>query len=248
MPAYTTEAIVLRTYDIAENDRLLSVFTRDFGKIRGTAMGCKRVKEGNLAWQDIGAYISIHFYEREGSELARFTRWQLLDHFQKKPKLSNLLHHMYLIELLSEFSSERNPSPDIFRLALAVLRPLGLDAPPILLTRYFEYWLLRLEGLWPGMSRCASCSHALFRQQGAFSPQSLRIYCRNCAPPKSLLLECQDFEWLDTFTKRAPQDLPFGKTCLPTMAKMESIIQTLIQRHLEHDLKSYSIIKELVAA
>ncbi len=248
MLAHSTEAIVLRTYDIAENDRILSVFTRDFGKIRGIALGCKRVKEGNLGWQDTGAHISVHVYEREGLELARFSRWQLLEHFQKSPKLPNLLNHMYVIELLCEFSSERLPNPGVFRLALAVLRSLSDSPRPSVQARYFEFWLLRLEGFWPGMSSCPSCNRPFSQRLGAFSPQSLRLYCRGCAPQGALPLSPRDFDLLETFSRLAPRDLFAAAMENSSLSKLETMAQTLILRHLEHDLKSYSLVKELAVA
>jgi DNA repair protein RecO (recombination protein O) len=143
MPSHTTEAIVLRGHDIAENDRILSLFTSDLGKIRGTALGCNRIKQGNMAWQDLGSLISLHVYERDGSELARFSKWRLIEHFQKEPKLAGLLHHMYMVDLLNEFTTEHNPNPGVFRLAVGVLRTLEKHPLPVLLTRYFEYWILR---------------------------------------------------------------------------------------------------------
>lgn len=248
MPSQSTEAIVLRAYDIAENDRIFSVFTRDFGKIRGTAPGCKRIKAGNLGWQDIGSLISLHIREREGSDLARFSLWRLLDYYPKEPIWANLLHHMYVIDLLNEFTTEHNPQPGVFRLAVSILHSLSDHPVPVLLSRYFEYWLLRLEGIWPGHQRCAACSSSLPTQSAAFSSTSMRFYCRACCPSSSLLLEPNDFLSFQYFSRFSPQDIDPEVISSTTLNKMEMISQVVIHRHLEHGLKSYRLLKELIAA
>jgi DNA repair protein RecO (recombination protein O) len=248
MPSLSTEAIVLRAYDVAENDRIFSVFTRDFGKIRGMALGCKRIKAGNMGWQDIGSLISIHIYEREGSELARFSHWRLIEHYQQEPKWENLLYHMYIVDLLNEFTMEHNPHPGVFRLAVSVLHSLSGPCFPSLLTRYFEYWILRLEGIWPGHHRCTSCSSPLQTHSTSFSPQSMRFYCLTCSPSGSLPLGPDDFYSLHCFSRLSPHEIRSGMISPSTLNKLESISQFLIQRHLEHCVKSYRLLKELIAA
>lgn len=248
MPSLTTEAIVLRAYDIAENDRIFSVFTRDLGKIRGTAPGCKRIKAGNMGWQDVGSLISLHITEREGSDLARFSLWRLLDYYPKEPKWTNLLHHMYVIDLINEFTTEHNPHPGVFRLATSVLHSLSRHPVPVLLSRYFEFWLLRLEGIWPGHRQCASCSAALGSQPYVFSSNHTRFYCLSCCPSASLLLEPIDYQSFQLFSRLSPQDIEPEVVSPRTLNKMESIAQNVIHRHLEHSVKSYRLLKELIAA
>jgi len=249
MPLQEGEAIVLRCYDLAEVDRIVILFTREFGKIRGVAPGAKRLKSGFMGSLDTGTHIRITFLEKEGQELVRIRQAQLLDHYAGSPDLPRLLHLIYMTELLEAFSTDRNPNPDLFRLSLACFQRVKEGGTPGKLARYFEYWILRLEGIWPGLRCCGVCDTPLRSEAGCvFSRTAGCFTCRNCRADEGLALDSSDLRVLQEFSKLPPAQLPMSQEAGVSLGKLETVCQSLIRRHLEFDIKSYRVLKELTAA
>ena len=60
-----------------------------------------------------------------------------------------LTHAAYFAELLNEWAQEADADERLYRLGASMLEALGAGAPAEPLARYFEYWLLRLQGVYP---------------------------------------------------------------------------------------------------
>jgi DNA repair protein RecO (recombination protein O) len=248
MPLHEGEAIVLRCFDLAEVDRIAVVFTREFGKIRGVAPGAKRFKSNFMGSLDTGTHIQVQFLEKEGMELVRFRRAQVISHFAGLSDLFRLLHLIYLTELLDAFSTDRNPNQDLFRLSLAAFQELNAGADPVQLARYFEYWILRLEGIWPGLRICGICESPLGNSAVCFSRITGCFTCGHCRQEEGILFDSADIAVLQGFAKLPPSQLPAAGFNSASLGKLEMVVQSLIRRHLEFDLKSYRMLKELTAA
>jgi DNA repair protein RecO (recombination protein O) len=248
MPLQDGEAIVLRCFDLAEVDRIAVLFTREFGKIRGVAPGSKRLKSGFMGSLDTGTHIRVKFLEKEGLELVRFRQAQVLDHYAAHSDLPRLLHLIYMTELLDAFSTDRNSNPDLFRLSLACFQGLKAGGIPGKLARYFEYWILRLEGIWPGIRRCGMCDAPLSNSEVVFSRNSGCFTCRDCRIDEGIAMDAADLGVLQEFAKLPPSQLLPAGDQIPSLGKLEVIAQTIMRRHLEFDIKSYRVLKELTAA
>jgi DNA repair protein RecO (recombination protein O) len=248
MPLHEGEAIVLRCFDLAEVDRIAVVFTREFGKIRGVAPGAKRFKSNFMGSLDTGTHVHVQFLEKEGAELVRFKHAKVISHFAGRSDLFRLLHLIYLTELIDAFSTDRNAGPDLFRLSLAAFQELHAGADPVQLARYFEYWILRLEGIWPGFRFCGLCETPLGGNAACFSRGSGCFVCGGCRQEEGILFGSADIAVLQGFAKAPPSQLSVLGAGGATLSKLEMVSQSLIRRHLEFDIKSYRMLKELTAA
>ena len=70
MPVYTTDALILRTYKLAESDRIVVFLTRDRGKKRGVAKGARRARSGSAALEPLTC-AGVGYFERERRDLVR---------------------------------------------------------------------------------------------------------------------------------------------------------------------------------
>ncbi len=70
-------------------------------------------------------------------------------------------HTGYFAELIDEWAQESDPSETLFRLGCSVVDALGSGVAVEPLARYFEYWLLRLEGVYPALDRCPRCGRPM---------------------------------------------------------------------------------------
>src|SRR5215211_4110783 len=71
MPVYTSDALILRTYKLAEADQIVVFLTRDRGKKRGVAKGARRARSRFIGALEPMTRAGVAYYEREQRELVR---------------------------------------------------------------------------------------------------------------------------------------------------------------------------------
>jgi DNA repair protein RecO (recombination protein O) len=181
MPLRETEAIVLRTYRLGEADKIVSLFTRQAGRLRAVAAGSQRTKSRYGGTLESLSYIRLWLFERENRDLLRVNSAELLESFFDMQKDYRVhVAAQYIAEVCERLLPERELNERAFRLLLATLRGLKhsgeVDRPLV----YFNYWLLRLSGFLPDLDRCTGCGRALGDDPGYYGPGSEGLLCRIC--------------------------------------------------------------------
>jgi DNA repair protein RecO (recombination protein O) len=186
MPLRETEAIVLRTYRLGEADKIISLFSRQFGRIRAAATGAQRPKSRYGGLLEPLTYIRLWLFERENRDLFRVNSVELLESFfgmQRDYRMQ--LAAQYLSEAAERLLPEREVNERAFRLYLAVLRGLKTSSEidrPLL---YFDYWMLRLGGFLPPLGQCAVCGRPLAGQPIYYTQAAIGFTCVSCRRTES---------------------------------------------------------------
>src|SRR5918911_1580009 len=121
-----TEAIILRTYNLAEADKIVVCLTRDFGVVRAVARGAKRLKSRFGAGLEPFTIINLTYYEKEGRELVTLQQAEIIRSFFGLAKTTEAVTAMsYMSELVLEFAPPHEPNEKIFRMVRAVLEALS---------------------------------------------------------------------------------------------------------------------------
>src|SRR5262245_34744593 len=189
MPVYKSEALILRTYKLGEADRIVVFLTRDRGKKRGVAKGARRPRSRYLGALEPMTRAGVAYYEREQRELVRLNYVEpsrspmaaAHNGGEADSTLGALGHAGYFAELIDEWSPEAHADERLYRLGSSMVDALASGAPIERLARYFEYWLLRLQGVYPPITVCAGCGASL--QDGAVMPPREHVFvCRGCSP------------------------------------------------------------------
>lgn len=182
MPLMQSRAFVLRTYAVAEADRVCVLFSNEEGKVRAWARGARRPRSRYGAALDIGNEVDAGWFEREGRELVHLDRCELVTSalpLARDPVRAAALG--YLSRLVDTFAPDREADPKLYRLISACRNALLDGRPAELVVAYFEAWLLRLSGLYPRPGRCA-CGTG-FEEGGAVFFAAGPVYaCEECAP------------------------------------------------------------------
>ena len=155
MPLHTAEALVLRTYKLGEADRIVVFLTRDRGKKRGVAKGARRQRSPFAGALEPLTEVRVAYFESERRELvglnyAETVRSPLV--LSSPAASTHAGHYMlveYVAELLDEWAQDSDADDRLYRLGASMLDALTAGAPTEPLARYFEYWLLRLQGVYP---------------------------------------------------------------------------------------------------
>ena len=158
MPLFTADALVLRTYKLGEADRIVVFLTRDRGKKRGVAKGARRPRSKFTGALEPMTEVRVAYFEKERRELVGLNYAELVNSPLRLTACADaagngaadaLGYVGYFAELLDECAQEADADERLYRLGASMLEALAAGAPVEPLARYFEYWLLRLQGVYP---------------------------------------------------------------------------------------------------
>lgn len=243
---YRVEAIVIRRRDWGEADRLLTLFTREQGKIQAVAKGARKPtsrKAGHLELFTrsrllIARTRSIDIItQAETAEAYRPLRASL--------EASTLAH--YFAELLDRFTGEAQSDQDLFDLLSSGLSWLCEAEDLRLVARFYELRLLDLAGFRPELHRCPDCGDTLEPANGYFSPLEGGVLCPGCGAHRrdALTLSLKAFKVLRYGQTR---DWPHFRRLRLTQslhAEVERVLYRYLLFVLERSLKSVEFLRQL---
>jgi DNA repair protein RecO (recombination protein O) len=187
MPAEKSTAIVLRTVEFMETSLVLTLFTREFGKMGALAKGARRLKGPFESALDLLALCRIVFLRKSSEALDLVTEAKLLRRFRPAGRdLASLYAGYYVAELLNELTDEYDPHPERFDLADESLLALSAGEPVANRVLRFELVALRLLGHLPSLDRCVQCGTAVpMTGRVAFGQSDGGVLCARCRGGKA---------------------------------------------------------------
>jgi DNA repair protein RecO (recombination protein O) len=211
MPLHTTDALILRTYKLGESDRIVVFLTRDRGKKRGVAKNARQSRRRFGGALEPLTYGRVGYVERERRDLVR------LDYVEQLRSPLSAVHGealgyvSYFAELIDEWAQDADPNETLFRLGVSMTDAIAEGVPIEPLARYFEFWLLRLQGVYELDRRLSE--------------------------------EAQAF--LITARSSSPFALSRVEVSRGALRELETAHRALISMHLEKDLKSVRVLREM---
>lgn len=176
----TTEGIVIRVRPLGDDDRLITILTRDRGVVTAFAGGARRLKSALCAGTELLAHCRfVLFYNREKYTVDRAETETLF--FAIRQDIEKLSLASYLAQLCSELITEEDrPDPGFLRLMLNSLYMLEKDKRSVWQIKpLFELRLLSMSGYMPDLVECRSCG--LFEGESMFFlPGSGELICHSC--------------------------------------------------------------------
>jgi DNA repair protein RecO (recombination protein O) len=247
-----TPALVLRLVDYGESDRIVTLFTRDHGKLGALARGARKSRRrfgAALALFNVGEATLV---ERRGADLARFEAFALAHDFSGLAlDLARLTHASYAVELIRELTPPRHPDPAIFELGAGFLAALAVAAPGPELLRVFELRLLDAVGFAPAFDRCAACGGPELDQPGqVFDVRRGGVLCRACSAPGRGVVLPLPASARRAFVAAQRADLAgaAGLGCTPADREvMRDVALAVVQEHVAKPLRSLEFLQKLRA-
>src|SRR5947199_2903285 len=176
MPLHTTDALILRTYKLGESDRIVVFLTRDRGKKRGVAKNARQSRRrfgGALEPMTVGL---VGYMERERRDLVRLEYVEPRRSPMAAIDPDALAYASYFAELIDEWAQDNDANEPLFRLGASVVEAMagpGRHVPIDPLARYFEYWLLRLQGVYENDAQLSPEARAFLDAARSSSPFAL---------------------------------------------------------------------------
>lgn len=186
MSSEKATAIVIRSVEFSETSLVVTLFTREFGKIGALAKGGRRLKGPFESALDLLAVCRIVFLHKSSDALDLLTEAKLLRRFRVAGReLAGLYAGYYVAELLDELTDEDDPHPELFDLADETLAALTAGEPVARWVVRFELGALRLLGHLPLLDQCVECGAAV-KPAGrvAFGQLDGGVLCPKCRAGK----------------------------------------------------------------
>ncbi|MFA6423354.1 MAG: DNA repair protein RecO [Patescibacteria group bacterium] len=172
MKSYKINCIILKRKNFMEADRLVTVFTRDLGKLKLLAKGSRKPlsKMGGI----LQTFNLVHLLVHRGRTFDIITGGNLIEAFKPK-NLEDVSEIFTIAELIDKFIAEEDPHPEVYDL----VKELYDFEPNEVLLNYFKFKLLDLVGLGPELGNCVNCSNKLEQDGNGFSPMQ-GVLCPKC--------------------------------------------------------------------
>jgi DNA repair protein RecO (recombination protein O) len=232
-----TEALVLRTYNLAEADKIVVSLTHANGLVRAVAQGCRRLKNRFGAALEPFTILQITYYQKENQDLVSLRQAEILkSHFYLSSNAETLAGLSYMADLVIEFSPPYQTNEKLFRMVKACLEAVAASPGDLqTVLRYFEIWLLKLEGFLPDIRRCAECHLSFEENRIAFVGSDLALRCRSCGQGMGTALSERLHQQLRATQKLAPCVFAEQSREVPakTFRELAELTHSLLGRVLE---------------
>lgn len=240
-PPIASDALVLRTYKLGETSKVVVLLTRERGKVRVVARGARSARSRYQSSLEPLSEVRVTLYGRQGAELLRLGQCELVrSAFRTGGRLEDSLALQYLAELLDAFAQEGEAEDAVYRLAIAVVHAAQAGVSSAVLSRYVEAWLLKLHGIYPPLDRCASCAGALPEGDLAYHRPARGFVCQACRPASGPAIPAESRAFLERALRTAPSSMTG-----PAPPALADFHQALIEQHLERELRSYRVLRDV---
>ncbi len=240
MPLVETESLVIKSYNLAEADRIVVLLTRDHGMIRGVAKGAKRLKSKFGSGLEPFSIVTVEYFEKETSELVAIQKVDLIQsNFAAASNPDFLQKFSYLGDILITFSPPHDPNETLYRMAKACVETAASDPTSLAsIGVYFELWLLRLSGFLPDWNKCDRCGHVFVEGEGTGLQTDLHLRCIDCWRTSSGRMLDADGRGVAAAARRlSPTDFAkFTQGKHETLRTLSAIMKQLISQSIGREV------------
>ncbi|HSD18614.1 MAG TPA: DNA repair protein RecO [Anaeromyxobacter sp.] len=177
-------ALVLRAVDYGESDRVVTLLTRERGKVSAFARGARASRRRFGGALEPFTLVAAEARERGGSDMLGLDSVSVLRaHGAIRGDLARIACAGYAVELARELVRDHEPHAELLALLVDYLGALDAGPARPAALRAFELGALRAAGLMPRLDACASCGKPLEAEgRVRFDPGQGGTLCARCAP------------------------------------------------------------------
>lgn len=253
MENFVTDAINLKSYNLSESDKIIVMYSKDKGLIKGVAKGVKKTKSKLGARMDM--LVANKLMLHKGRNLDTICQAEALNTFRKtRENMDKIFYSMYVSEIVSNFGVEDDPcSADIYNLLYKVLEKISDASSKIeilLSVIKFQLQMMQISGFAIELNRCLVCGCVVGESNMYFSQKHGGILCANCNSEyhvnsvmhyklRDFLVSLADSS-LDS--KSMYEDFANEKICIVSF----ELLKNYISSHSPKKFKSVSILQDVV--
>lgn len=243
---FRTEAIVIKRHNFGEADRLLTLFSREYGKIRAIAKGARKPQSRKTGHVEL--FMRSKFLLARGKDLHIITQAEMIEgYLPLHDDLVRATYAAYAVELLDRLTAEEDPHKDIYLLLAQALGWFAFTEDMLLAARYYELRLLALTGFQPQLFSCVSCGEPISEQDQFFSADLGGLLCPGCqkADLRSHPISSAAVKVLRYLQTRPWSTVKSLRLKRPLHTELEAVMHYYLTYILERNLKSVDFLHRL---
>ena len=248
MGVYNAEAIVIRTRDFDDADKILTLLTREEGKVTAIAKGARRPRGRFAAGAQIFTQIKASLYH--GRNMDTLSQVDIVESFRHlREDLERMAYGSYVCELMDEMVKEKQRYESTYLLLLTTLHLLNepsLEPEPH--RRAYELKLLSMMGFRPSLEACVVCSAPLpASPQVRFAPALGGVLCPTC-PSEGEVIHRMARGTLETMKRLLDGDIRRAgvvRIAGDMAAEMDRVLGDYISHRTERKLKTKEFLDSL---
>ncbi len=251
MNNFVTDAINLKSYNLSESDKIIVMYSKDKGLIKGVAKGIKKPKSKLGARMDSLIANKLMIYK--GKNLDTICQAEALNTFKNTRKdMDKLFYSTYVSEIVSNFGIEDDPSSEeiyeLFYKALDRISNSQLKKDVLIAVIKFQLKMMLISGFGLELDTCLCCREQILNEEMYLSTQMGGIICKDCNETFGVKLKLHykmrdflqamlqfDFTYVSDYDKKATE-----KVCVVCF----DMLNNYIQSHSNKKIKSMDIIKK----
>jgi DNA repair protein RecO (recombination protein O) len=177
---YKTEGIVLKSMEYEEADKIVTIYTKDYGKITAIAKGVRKTKSKFGSSLEILTHSNFLIYKGRNIDIVSQT--EILESFFSTSKeVIKFAFAVNCVEVVNRLTEEREINIGLFNLLKEVLHYLKESNDPKLLTLSFKWQTISILGYRPSLDHCCRCNKSIEDQKEMyFSIKEGGLVCNNC--------------------------------------------------------------------
>lgn len=250
MPLKKTAAIILKSQKLGETSKILTFYTRAFGKIKTVAKGARSSKSRFGGSLEPLNYVSLVFYEKENRDLQTLSQADIIEPFLKiRTDLEKTTLALACCELLDRIEVGVAPSPPLFKLLLQTLRGMNQGVgQPADFFRAYQVQLFEIMGIQPNLSQCLKCG---LEKHGkvSFDLSHGGFYCDACQPvaAQGLLLSHETLKALRTLQTTPVEKMNGQLESRSSWQQLDAFLNAYLKYHVEgiRDLNALKVLRKI---
>ena len=250
MPArersFRTEAVVLRHSDWGEADRILTLYSREQGKLRAIAKGVRKMRSRKAG--HLEPFTRVDLQLARGRDLLIVTQAETVEpYLNLRENLLRIAYAAYVVELLDRFTYDEDSHPPLYRLLTDTLARLNREEAPGLAIRYYEIRLLDSLGYRPQLFQCVSCETEIEPEDQYFSLSEGGVMCPGCGSNarEALPISMQALKYLRHFQRSSYAQAARARMNPEHERELEALMQRYLTYLLERNLNTPAFLRQI---
>jgi len=245
--SFRVDAVVLRHSNYGEADRLLTLYTRQLGKMRVIAKGARKIASRKAG--HIEPFTHVKMQLAKGRDMFLLTQADTVDaYLPLREDLILTSQASYVMELLDRFTYENDTeNASTFRLLTDTLARLASKADAWLVIRYYEMRLLDYMGFRPQLFECANCGNEIKAEDQFFSFSAGGVICPRCGHglPNVRNISVDMLKYLRHFQRSSYAEASRARPSLEVQQEAEVLMQGYFTYLLERELNTPGFLKKI---
>ncbi|MCZ8511182.1 DNA repair protein RecO [Paenibacillus filicis] len=241
---YRVQAIVIRSMDYGEGNKIMTLFSREQGKMSVVARGAKKVKSRLGSASQLFTFGDYSFFK--SGQLGTLNHAEIIEPFHKiREDLHKAAHASYLAELTDRMMGDQEGQPFLFDQLKASLQAIQEDKEPEIVDHLYVMKMIAYAGYTPELDDCVGCREA--REPAALSAVLGGILCERCLArdPQAIRISPGIHKLLRLFVQMDVRRLGQIDVKPATKEALKRLVRTYFDTHVGLKLKSRDFLEQM---